>query len=586
MNFFAWRFGGHRKSVACDEAAKVNGGETADKAQRESALEAALAYLESEDDVPVRRNRFAKNWALKNGAKRSMGRGEDEAPSMTLEQHDKVHHPHGFNPETDTCKIREQFEEVDRGDVISPTQGQTSESVAAPQQAKVYAGLSNKRVKEYRARMAKKHPELDADLILTEIGKIGDKTVQGDAFAWVMKGAVKLPEDLYKVEQARELAGKAKRDPLSWDTPQACINELLGEGHTVKEKPITVDELKKNPLMSDYRDEGYGVETFQVDDSREGQKLMRQVINTHWGKDANPWCLLHGDGEGNLSDGSNGRYDAWHYWNHYSALPKRVAFKDGKLLAFMATDEKPDTSEYEDLVEHWDERDEWFNITFGTELKDAPTLEEWAEVTGETIENPPEQWWDRQDKPHEGIPVSGVSVPYDRMGRKYKDAEIVAGNIKAGDSNTYIGKEGSDGYREWFGESDKVHREIKDGWDTYYDEDGRKEFVSRGKEEMHFYDGTEQPHYYINDDCEVEFHKGSEEPRTMTVTENENGDKIEIAFHTGMEPVYMKLKRKRGFDQTIPQAEMGQYMERLSGKIEAAMRASRDFVSRYRARSS
>ena len=44
--------------------------------------------------------------------------------------------------------------------------------------------------------------------------------------------------------------------------------------------------------MSDYRDEGYGVETFQVDDSKEGQKLMRKVIDTHWGKDANPWCLL------------------------------------------------------------------------------------------------------------------------------------------------------------------------------------------------------------------------------------------------------------------------------------------------------
>ena len=579
MNYFAWRFGGYKKALACDEAANANGGETADRARRESALEAALAYLEREGDVPVRRNRFAKNWALKNGAKRRAVRGEDEAPSVTLEKHDKVHHPEGYNPETDTCKLREQFEEVDRGDVISPTQGQTSGAVSAPQQAKVYAGLSNKRVKEYRARMEKKHPELDADLILTELGKIGDKTVQGDAFAWVMKGAVKLPEDLYKVEQARELAGKAKRDPLSWDTPQACINELLGEGHKVKEKPITVDDLKKNPLMSDYRDEGYGVETFQVDDSREGQKLMRQVINTHWGKDANPWCLLHGDGEGNLSDGSNGGYDAWNYWNHYNALPKRVAFKDGKLLAFMGTDGSDPEDITPEAYSHWEECER-------DESGDFKSFGDWMSKHYPDIQVYSEQWWDRQDKPHEGIPVSGVSVPYDRLGRKYKDAEIVGGNIKAGDSNTYIGKDGSDGYREWFGESDKVHREIKDGWDTYYDGDGNKEFVSRGKEEMHFYDGGDQPHYYINDDCEVEFHKGSEEPRTMTFTENENGDKIEIAFHTGMKPLYMKLKRKRGLDQTIPQAEMGQYMERLSGKIDAAMRASRDFVSRYRARQS
>lgn len=58
---------------------------------------------------------------------------------------------------------------------------------------------------------------------------------------------------------------------------------------------------------------------------------MRDVINTHFGRDASPWCLLQGDGAGGLTE------DSWVYWERYGAIPKRVAFRDGKLLAFSAS---------------------------------------------------------------------------------------------------------------------------------------------------------------------------------------------------------------------------------------------------------
>ena len=124
-----------------------------------------------------------------------------------------------------------------RGD-ISGNQSEHQNGKAEQDNTRVYEGLSNKQVKKYKDLMGKKHPELDADLVLTELGKIKDKDIQGDALVWVMRGAVKLPEDLYKVEQARELATKAKKDPLSYNTPQDCINELIGDGHKIKEKPI------------------------------------------------------------------------------------------------------------------------------------------------------------------------------------------------------------------------------------------------------------------------------------------------------------------------------------------------------------
>ncbi|MBQ7188075.1 MAG: hypothetical protein IJR99_01525 [Kiritimatiellae bacterium] len=79
-------------------------------------------------------------------------------------------------------------------------------------QPKTYGGIPRKKVAEYTRLMEKKHPELDADLILTELSKIRDGKLMADAFAWVMKGAVRLPEDMYKVERARELAEKAGCD--------------------------------------------------------------------------------------------------------------------------------------------------------------------------------------------------------------------------------------------------------------------------------------------------------------------------------------------------------------------------------------
>lgn len=494
----------------------------------DAAIDAAITYLDREGDESTRRNVFAKDWALKESKKKgetsvsaqdelyeALVEDADALNGKTLAEHDKERHPNGYH-EGDTCKFREEMmveTDTDKADEVDAKNRESGTKKTAEQprqtenngnqgdggkpQVKVYEGLSNKKVEKYKSQMAKKHPELDADLILTELAKIKDPKLQGDAFAWVMKGAIKLPEDMYKVEQARELATKAKKDPLQWDTPQACINELLGEGHRVKEKPITVQELKKSPLMSNYRDEGYGVETFQVEDSKEGQKLMRQVIDTHWGKDANPWCLLARDNRGSrentddynfwLADRHSGHEhddfwmeyyaegnranrekdeedyrsdtgkepfyqlrNAWKYWQHYSSLPKRVAFKDGKLLAFMATDEKSDISEYEDLVEHWDERSEWFNITFDTDFEDAPTLEEWAEATGEKIEEPPEQWWDRQDSPHEGIPLGETEIPDDELHRRVEMGELKDGEITIPKGmKKYIGREGERGYRAW-----------------------------------------------------------------------------------------------------------------------------------------
>ena len=88
----------------------------------------------------------------------------------------------------------------------------------------------------------------------------------------------------------------------------------------IKEARINPNDVKE--LKAARSIPQYGIEIFDVEDSQKGQQTMRKIINTHWGKDANPWCLLQGDGEGNLTE------DSWEYWNSYNAYLNKVSFKD------------------------------------------------------------------------------------------------------------------------------------------------------------------------------------------------------------------------------------------------------------------
>ena len=149
------------------------------------------------------------------------------------------------------------------------------------------------------------------------------------ACTWLCSGAVILPEDLPKVEQAVKVAEINRVDPLRFDRPMAVFEAFPST--ELKEAPINPDTIPTLHLAKRF-DSGLAI--YDVDESRESRKNMRRIINTHFGKDSSPWCLLQGDGEGNLTE------DSLQYWNHYNAYPKQVAFVDGKLAAFSANNVK------------------------------------------------------------------------------------------------------------------------------------------------------------------------------------------------------------------------------------------------------
>lgn len=226
--------------------------------------------------------------------------------------------------------------------------------------------------------------------VVDYIDKLDDAKTQLATAKWFANGTIRIPEDMKKVQQAISVAGKAKVDPLRYNSPM----ELLDAHADFKpsEERINPDEVSTLHRAAEYPDDGIVV--YDVDNTKESRENMRKIINTHFGEDASPWCLLQGDGKGNLTA------DSAKYWRHYNAYPKQVAFKDGKLLAFSANDRS-------------------------TRL-----------------------WWDRKDESHYGIPIT-QKIEGDELGRSanfiIEDGQLV----KEPGSHLFRGNKQNGVYEEW-----------------------------------------------------------------------------------------------------------------------------------------
>ena len=238
--------------------------------------------------------------------------------------------------------------------------------------------MTDKEVEEYNQIAPRRKADMDKALqarrpdmnekqradAISEIEKLGESTRQGGnpkvekvATKWLLAGHIILPEDNYKILDAIKISEQQHFDPMQYDDP----NEILAK-YTIKPtkaelriNPDTVPEFIKSRrhLKIKLGNEEHNIFIYTVKDTKEGQASVRRIIDTHWGRDANPWCLVAR--KGNNDDLS----DAWYFWKKcYNKTDKRIAFIDGKLLAFSASDTE--------------------------------------QVT----------WWDREDKPTSGIPYT------------------------------------------------------------------------------------------------------------------------------------------------------------------------------------
>jgi hypothetical protein len=105
------------------------------------------------------------------------------------------------------------------------------------------------------------------------------------AMHYMANGFLILPEDGYKVIEAEKIATQKKLDPFSFQNPNVLIETFVGEVKGTRTDPDNVKTFSNKTQFAG------GVTVYNVEDSKQGQKDVREVIDTHFGKESNPWCL-------------------------------------------------------------------------------------------------------------------------------------------------------------------------------------------------------------------------------------------------------------------------------------------------------
>jgi hypothetical protein len=193
---------------------------------------------------------------------------------------------------------------------------------------------------EYENTVAKNRPDLSSKEVTATIDKMFEyidglnvpnkRKYEQITTKWLATSNIKLPEDSYKIQQAVEIAELKNEDIFSYKNPNEIIEKYAG---TIKVKPISpvgIKEFTRATGINDPITTEYGIVEYEVEETREAQQKVRDIVNTHWGPNSNPWCITKIDKDGNLSE------DAWRDWTSYGKGPKRIVFQNGKLLAMKA----------------------------------------------------------------------------------------------------------------------------------------------------------------------------------------------------------------------------------------------------------
>jgi hypothetical protein len=268
---------------------------------------------------------------------------------------------------------------------------------------------------QYEARLEKKRPDLTEDQRKNAVQSVFDfvdgKDIPNNkkakyekmAMHYMANGYLILPEDGYKVIEAERVAGIKKIDPFSYKNPNVLIEENVVKKKVKRTNP---DDVKTFTNKTEYSD---GVVVYDVEDSKQGQLDVRKVIDTHFGKKANPWCLCARQAPGAYieTDESYSLEGAEQIAKTHQDLGRRTNIEtytnpDGTKVWEIYVYEKGQTATELDnafgMWKNYNQSGNGFKIAFHNgnlvSFRDGNNM----------------QWWDRMDKPSEAVVVKGKKV--------------------------------------------------------------------------------------------------------------------------------------------------------------------------------
>jgi hypothetical protein len=280
---------------------------------------------------------------------------------------------------------------------------------------------------QYEKRLEKNRPDLTEEQRKNAVQSIFDfvdgKDIPSNkkakleklAMHYTANGYLILPEDGYKVIEAERIATIKKLDAFSYKNPNVLLEENVVREKVKRTDPDIVGTFSNKTEYSD------GVVVYDVEDSKQGQLDTRKVIDTHFGKNANPWCLCARQKEEimDLPDmeifdnreeaetmkmvfEETGRYET------VNVIPIDWNQSDGSVIPQWMIEanlpkEKPNPN-YNELREawtHWKDYNEngeglGFRIAFHN-----------GELVGFRDGKESPRWWDRRDKPSDAPMIKG-----------------------------------------------------------------------------------------------------------------------------------------------------------------------------------
>ena len=161
------------------------------------------------------------------------------------------------------------------------------------------------------------------------------------AIRWIANRSLNLPQDHTKAYQAFELARKKHLDLQKYSTLEELITSPEMQPKKKKKAPFDPDKAKTFSNKRTVTTEGGRVFTiYDVENTYEAQEEVCEAVAAHY--EVSPWCLSTFTSTGEPTQSAKS------FWNKYGGIKRRIAFENGKPVAFSSDEgRKPIGPQYE-----------------------------------------------------------------------------------------------------------------------------------------------------------------------------------------------------------------------------------------------
>lgn len=164
------------------------------------------------------------------------------------------------------------------------------------------------------------------------------------AIKWVANRSITLPQDNTKAKQVFSEARKRHIDVMKYNT----LGELIASDEMKpKEKEKPKFDPDKAKTFSNKRtvttEKGRVFTVYDVENNWEGQREVCKALAAHY--KVSPWCLSTFTATGEPTQ------SAKNFWNTYNGIKRRIAYEDGKPVAFSSDQDTNHENEINNYVD-------------------------------------------------------------------------------------------------------------------------------------------------------------------------------------------------------------------------------------------